>query len=125
MRQEKLQQRFKYEGKRKGEWELIFPSQEESRNEEYDTMIKKANEIWDEFTTGKGTKFAERRNQGSKMVNKPQGPTSVNRQQNQSISNLKGSHMSTPAQNRLERKATNTTRTIESHTNSISNTPKP
>ena len=34
-------------------FDLIFPSLfEEEKNEEYEQFIKKANAIWDEFTTG-------------------------------------------------------------------------
>ena len=41
-------------------YELIFPSlYEEEKNEKYEVFLKKANEIWDEFTTGtKGKKRA-------------------------------------------------------------------
>ena len=41
-------------------YELIFPSlYEEEKNEKYEIFLKKANEIWDEFTTGtKGKKRA-------------------------------------------------------------------
>lgn len=41
-------------------YELIFPDlYDEDRNAHYETFIKKANDIWDEFTTGaKGKKRA-------------------------------------------------------------------
>ena len=41
-------------------YELIFPDlYDEERNAHYETFIKKANDIWDEFTTGaKGKKRA-------------------------------------------------------------------
>ena len=41
-------------------YELIFPSLfEEEKNHQYEVFIKKANDIWDEFTTGaKGKKRA-------------------------------------------------------------------
>ena len=41
-------------------YELIFPSlYEEEKNEKYEIFLKKANEIWDEFTTvTKGKKRA-------------------------------------------------------------------
>lgn len=39
-------------------YELIYPSMyEEEKNERYEMLLKRANEIWDEFTTGaKGKK---------------------------------------------------------------------
>ena len=38
-------------------YELIFPAFDEEKNEHYEMLLKKANEIWDEFTTGaKGKK---------------------------------------------------------------------
>ena len=41
-------------------YELVFPDlYDEERNKHYETFIKKANDIWDEFTTGaKGKKRA-------------------------------------------------------------------
>lgn len=33
--------------------ELIYPPLEEEKEVEYEAMLKKANDIWDEFTTGK------------------------------------------------------------------------
>ena len=41
-------------------YELIFPSLiDEDKNKKYEEFLKKANEIWDEFTTGtKGKKRA-------------------------------------------------------------------
>jgi len=36
---------------------MIFPSMmDEALNAQYETFIKKANDIWDEFTTGKAKK---------------------------------------------------------------------
>lgn len=38
-------------------FELIYPPLgEEEKEEQYEAMIKKANDIWDEFTTGKSKK---------------------------------------------------------------------
>jgi len=34
-------------------YELIYPPAEEEKEEEYEGMLTKANDIWDEFTTGK------------------------------------------------------------------------
>ena len=42
---------------KKNKYELIFPAFDEEKNEHYEMLLKKANEIWDEFTTGaKGKK---------------------------------------------------------------------
>ena len=37
-------------------YELIYPPKEEEMEEEYEAMLKKANDMWDEFTTGKSKK---------------------------------------------------------------------
>jgi len=62
MRQERLEERFEYErlqlraGEKNG-YEMIFPSPyNEELNVQYENFIKKANDIWDEFTTGKAKK---------------------------------------------------------------------
>ena len=49
----KLKERFEWEASRHGQWELIYPWPDEARNEVYGDFIKRAQEIWDEFTTGK------------------------------------------------------------------------
>jgi len=36
-----------------GGWEMIFPCKDAARNTVYEGFIRKANELWDEFTTGK------------------------------------------------------------------------
>lgn len=56
LREEKLQERFLYERMKLNEgsgYELIYPPKDEEKEEEYETMLKKANDMWDEFTTGK------------------------------------------------------------------------
>ena len=53
LRAQKLKERFEHEDKNRGGFELIFPSQDPERNEMYEKFIKRANELWDEFTTGK------------------------------------------------------------------------
>ena len=65
LREERLNQRFEFENYQvrcgsENHYELIFPSlYDEEKNKEYETFIKKANDIWDEFTTGtKGKKRA-------------------------------------------------------------------
>lgn len=52
LRQEKLDERFEFEKHRMGGYELIFPSTDESVNHKYDGFIQKANDLWDDFTTG-------------------------------------------------------------------------
>ena len=56
IREVKLKERFDFEMKHKGAWELIYPWPDKERNEVYGDFIKKANEIWDEFNLGKGKK---------------------------------------------------------------------
>lgn len=53
LRAQKLKERFEHEDKNRGGFELIFPAQDADRNEMYEKFIKRANELWDEFTTGK------------------------------------------------------------------------
>lgn len=50
-----------------GDWEMIYPVQDEAKQAKFDNMIKVANEIFDDFTTGKGKKEAVERK-------KTQGP---------------------------------------------------
>ena len=52
-RDEQLKARFAYEAKRTGQWELIYPWPEAARNSRYDGYVRKAQEIWDDFTTGR------------------------------------------------------------------------
>ena len=57
LRKKRLQERFQFESGREGKYERIYPSvNDEEKNQKYEIFIKKANEIWDEFTTGKGKK---------------------------------------------------------------------
>ena len=69
IRDEKLKKRFAYEEKRRGQWELIYPWPEEARNEAYGEYIRRAQDIWDEFTTGKGkrTSLEDRRSQQNNL----------------------------------------------------------
>jgi putative sterol carrier protein len=53
IRKEKLAERFKFESTRMRGYELIFPSSDKPRNANYERLVAKSNEIWDEFTTGK------------------------------------------------------------------------
>jgi hypothetical protein len=42
-----------------GGYELIFPSNDETRNKDYENFIQKANDLWDDFTTGGKSKKAK------------------------------------------------------------------
>lgn len=53
LRNEKLQERFKFESTRMRGFELIYPSNDRVKNQLYQKLILKSNDIWDEFTTGK------------------------------------------------------------------------
>ena len=58
LREEKLRERFEYEKTRTGGYELIYPVPGESEkvqemNKLYESFIQKANDLWDEFTTGR------------------------------------------------------------------------
>ena len=66
LKEERLAERFKFENAQmrcggSNKFDLIFPRlYEEEKNQQYEIFIKKANDIWDEFTTGaKGKKRAE------------------------------------------------------------------
>ncbi len=39
-----------------GGYELIFPTADQSRNNQYEVWLKKSQEIWDEFFVGKNKK---------------------------------------------------------------------
>jgi len=60
VREEKLKERFEFEKGRTGGYELIYPAPGETpeskeKNKRYEAYIKKANDLWDEFTTGRKT----------------------------------------------------------------------
>ena len=48
-----MAERFEYERTRAGQYELIYPWPDEEKNKKYAGFIAKANDLWDEFTTGK------------------------------------------------------------------------
>lgn len=57
-REERLKERFDFEKGREGGYELIYPmpgddERSSEGNRKYDMYIKKANDLWDEFTTGR------------------------------------------------------------------------
>jgi len=52
LRTNKLTERFNFEKNRMGGYELIFPCEDYERNKTYEGFVKKANEMWEEFTTG-------------------------------------------------------------------------
>ena len=101
VRAEMLRVRFAFEEKRKGQWELIYPWPEESRNEVYSGFIEKAQEIWDEFTTGKGKRVSmeDRRSQANSNAQ------NLNRQgtSKATINNLKGTLSNAGSSNNLVR----------------------
>jgi|LauGreDrversion4_2_1035121.scaffolds.fasta_scaffold1257483_1 hypothetical protein len=51
-------------------YELIYPSSDKQRNLKYEQQIQKANEIWDEFTTGKRNRKQQLNEVISKKVTK-------------------------------------------------------
>lgn len=53
LRQQKLEERFEFESSRTRGYELIYPSSNSDKNQLYNKLIEKSNEIWDDFTTGK------------------------------------------------------------------------
>jgi putative sterol carrier protein len=53
IRLEKLHERFKFESTRMRGYELIYPSNNKIKNTQYEKLLQKSNDIWDEFTTGK------------------------------------------------------------------------
>jgi hypothetical protein len=63
LREERLTERFLYERMKLNEgsgYELIYPPiGQEEKEEQYEAMLKKANDMWDEFTTGKNKKKEE------------------------------------------------------------------
>jgi hypothetical protein len=53
----KLKERAEFEKDRTGGYELIFPVPDnEDLNKTYEHFILKANELWDDFTTGNKSK---------------------------------------------------------------------
>ena len=51
-------------------YELIYPSSDKQTNAKYELQLKKANEIWDEFTTGKGKRKQQLSDVVAKKVTK-------------------------------------------------------
>jgi hypothetical protein len=61
LREQKLKERYAFENGRSGGYELIYPvpgksAEAQAKNKLYDTYLKKANDLWDEFTTGRKAK---------------------------------------------------------------------
>ena len=53
LKSQKIQERSRFEKSRTGGYELIFPNQENDMvNKKYEQFLLKANELWDDFTTG-------------------------------------------------------------------------
>ena len=58
IRAQRIKERYEFEKDRTGGYELIFPSDDAEQNKLYESFVIKANELWDDFTTGKGKKAA-------------------------------------------------------------------
>lgn len=56
IRAQRMKERIEFEKDRTGGYELIFPSEDAEQNKLYESFVTKANELWDDFTTGKGKK---------------------------------------------------------------------
>jgi tubulin polyglutamylase TTLL6/13 len=65
LRQEKMAERDIFEKDRLGGYTMIFPCKNETRNKEYESFIKKANDLWDDFTTGKQKKAPQIEKKGA------------------------------------------------------------
>lgn len=52
-----------------GGYELIFPCKDQEKNKEYESFIQKANDLWDDFTTGGKSKKAKEVPNEKKNVN--------------------------------------------------------
>lgn len=48
-----MQERVTWESTRMGGYELLFPSADKERNKQFENMLVKSNEIFDDFTIGK------------------------------------------------------------------------
>ena len=78
LKQERIKERSQFEETRRGGYELIYPSKNEKRNKEYDTFIQKANDLWDEFTTGnKGKKLKEQQQLEKKTTIGPRNQNKI------------------------------------------------
>lgn len=53
LREQKLKERFDFEETWTGGYELIFPSKFPEKMKKFESFLTKANNLWDEFTTGK------------------------------------------------------------------------
>lgn len=75
LRQQKLKERFAYEEKQLKKqsvsgYELIYPGPNSELNAKYELYIKKAQDLWDDFTTGKkkqNTQSAQKPVKGKKF----------------------------------------------------------
>ena len=58
MKEERIQERIDYERMQlqMNGYEVLYPQIYEDKQEEYDKLLKKAYDIWDDFTTGKNKK---------------------------------------------------------------------
>ena len=49
----KIAERFKYESTQMNGYQLIFPCGDREKTKNYELLLKKANELWDDFNIGK------------------------------------------------------------------------
>jgi hypothetical protein len=61
LKKKKLQERWDFEKDRMGGYELIYPATDTKVQKEYINMLKKANDLWDLFTTGKTASNASKK----------------------------------------------------------------
>lgn len=52
-----------------GGWKMIYPCEDGARNTVYEGFVRKANDLWDEFTTGNKAK-----NKQIHQERRPTGP---------------------------------------------------
>jgi len=71
IKEQMMREREAWEETRRGGWELIYPWPEETRNTVIGEFIKKAQEIWDEFTTGKGKRLSMEEKKQNSHHSKP------------------------------------------------------
>jgi len=53
LRMEKLSERFKFESSWMAGYELIYPTSDKVRNQHYEVLLKKSNEIYDDYNIGR------------------------------------------------------------------------
>jgi VanZ family protein len=56
LKQQRLQERFFYESTKIKGYELIYPSADQAKNDKYNELIRKSQDLWDDFYVGKNRK---------------------------------------------------------------------